>query len=111
LHCIAAGLYRQYQCKVQITRDFGFLESIIKCRLHKSLRGQAHLDGVLAQNRRFNLSLGRELTETQTEKIDLAKEVNVLRITKEDLTNFNEHLPHEFPGLTFFQNLRRILRI
>jgi len=98
------------ECHFKVTNTFQWIKSLHNCRLHKALKGQSHLDAVMAQNRRFNLSLGRDLNETQVLKIDEAKEVNVLRIKKEDLTDFDEHLPHEFPTITFFQNLKKILR-
>lgn len=89
------------------------MNTITVCKLHKKLKGQNLLETILAQNRRFNLSLGTSLTEKQAEIINIAKNVNRLRIRTENLTNFDEELPHEITEepLTFFQNFRRILRI
>jgi len=97
-------------CRIVYNERIKWVETLEQCRLHKSLNGQNLLDIILAQNRRFNLSLGIDITDIQSEKIVLSKHVNKLRIRVENLVNFDEHLPHE-ESLTFFQNLRRILRI
>jgi len=97
-------------CVIRFNDNIIWIESIKKCRHHNLLNGQNHLDTVLAQNRRFNSALGLILNETQIEIINIAKHVNKLRIRVEPRQNFDEHLPHEEP-LSFFQNLRRILRL
>jgi len=97
-------------CKVEFNDNINWIKTHNVCRLHNGQRGQTLLDSVLAQNRRFNLAFGRSISNPQRELIDAAKGVNRLRIRKEDLTNFDEHLPSEQP-LSFFQNLRRLLRL
>jgi len=106
-------------CKIEYTPRLIWVKTWNKCRLHKSLDGQILLDAVLAQNRRFNNSIVLPfivdgvrpigIIKENMDRIKLSKRVNKLRIKTEDLTNFDEELPHE-QTLTFFQNLRRILR-
>jgi len=69
--------------------------------LHKELNGQPLLDTVIAQNQRFNRSYINP-NERQREVISKSKERNIQRINNEDLTNFDEDLPHE----PFFSALR-----
>jgi len=97
-------------CIIDFNKNVQWLSTMKKCRLHKSLDRQTLLDSALSQSRRFNTALGQTLTEEQIELIIVSKKVNKLRIRKENLTNFDEHLPFEKP-LSFFQNLRRMLRI
>ncbi len=97
-------------CKIEYNKNIQWIRTIKVCRLHKNLKQQNLLGAVLAQNRRFNLSFGDILTENQEKLIILSKNVNKLRIRTEDLTNFDEELPFEQP-LTFFQNLRKTLRL
>jgi len=67
-----------------------------------------HLDQVSSQCRRFSNSIPNP-TEIDKEEIILALEVNKKRIRMENLDNFHEHLPEHHP-LSFFENLKRILR-
>jgi len=100
-------------CIIEYNDKINWIRSIQNCRLHSNLRNQSHLNAVIAQNQRFNLSLGDEQTEEQMTLTNLSKHVNKLRIRTEPTKNnpnFDEDLPHEKP-LTFFQNLRRMLRI
>jgi len=98
-------------CKIEYNRNTNWVKTFKKCRLHKRFDGQLLLDNVLEQNRRFNLAFGSiDLTEDQQKLIRTARDVNKLRIRVENLDNFDEHLPFEQP-LTFFQNLRRVLRL
>jgi len=97
-------------CKLEYNSKINWVSTIQKCRLHKSLDGQNLLDTVMAQNRRFNLSHGSEPTEEELTDIATSKEINRERIKRENLDNYHEHLPeHHIP--TFFENLRRVLRI
>jgi len=96
-------------CIIEYSKNLIWISTKKTCRLHKALRGQLLLDSVMAQNRRFNLAFNLDPTNDQFEIIDVAKTVNRLRIRTENLDNFDEHLPFEQP-LTFFQNLKRILR-
>jgi len=99
------------QCIIEVNKRWNWKNTINKCRLHNLLNGQGLLDEVLAQNRRFNLAFTGDLTDTRKELIKTARTVNRLRILKDpDLSNFDEHLPTE-QTLTFFQNLRRTLRL
>jgi len=100
-------------CKLEINNEWNWISTIQGCRLHHGLKGQNLVDTVMAQNRRFNQAFGLELTENQKEIISTAKELNKLRIQNEPTKtnpNFDEHLPYEKP-LTFFQNLRKKLRL
>lgn len=98
-------------CKIEVNNNFNWISTVRTCRLHRTLRGQNLLDTVLAQNRRFNHAFGLDPTDEQFDIMKLSKRVNDLRIkTEPDLRNFDEHLPFEQP-LTFFQNLRRVLRL
>jgi len=100
-------------CEIEFNKNINWIKSHVNCRLHNNLRGQNHLDTVLAQNRRFNLAFPLPNTPNQIEIIRIAMEINRLRIQAEpsrNNPNFDEHLPFEKP-LTFFQNLRRVLRI
>jgi len=100
-------------CKIEFNRNVNWIKSYNNCRLHSNLRGQTHLDIVIAQNQRFNLALGIIQTDEQIELTVLSKRVNLLRIKTEPTKNnpnFDEELPTE-QTLTWFQNLRRVLRI
>jgi len=100
-------------CRIEYNDQINWIKSYDNCRLHSSLRGQMHLDTVLAQNRRFNLAFPEPKTEEQDDLIRLSKRVNLLRIRIEPTKNnpnFDEELPQE-QTLTFFQNLRRVLRL
>lgn len=100
-------------CRIEYNERINWIKSHNNCRLHSDLRNQTHLNTVLAQNRRFNLAFGISPTEDQDELIELSKRVNVLRIRAEPTKNnpnFDEELPFE-QSLSFFQNLRRVLRI
>jgi len=95
-------------CIIEYTDRVFWVKSIKKCRLHKNFNGQNHLDQVMAQNQRFNYSIPNP-TEAESEEIAVSREVNKRRIRLENLDNFHEHLP-EHHDLTFFENLKRILR-
>jgi len=95
-------------CILEYNRQINWISTIKKCRLHKRFDGQALLDNVLAQNRRFNLAIPNP-TEVDFDETNISKEVNKLRIRKENLDNFHEHLPTHH-DLTFFENLKRLLR-
>jgi len=98
-------------CHLEVNDRWNWVSTVKKCRLHNSLNGQALLNEVLAQCRRFSLAFGTTLTDSRKELITTAESVNKLRIRHDaDLSNFDEHLPFEQP-LTFFQNLRRVLRL
>jgi len=107
-------------CKIEYNFRGNWIKSIKKCRLHKLLNGQNHLDTVKAQNQRFNQSITLRvfpdgvtpdaITLENIKRIDESRHVNKLRIRSENLNNFDEHLPHE-QTLTFFQNLKRVLRL
>lgn len=95
-------------CIIIYNQRIIWVESVKNCRLHKNLKGQNHLDTVLAQNQRFNSAI-QNPTEADFDETNLSKDVNKLRIRKENLDNFHEHLP-EHHDLPFFENLKRILR-
>jgi len=97
-------------CVVSYNKNIQWVETIQTCRLHKNLRGQNLLDIITIQQHKFNFAFGSQPTDAQLELMQVAKTVNKLRIRTENLTNFDEHLPFE-KTLTFFQNLRRVLRI
>jgi len=97
-------------CVLEYNKNIQWIRTINKCRLHNSLKNQNLLNAVLTQNRRFNLAHGINPTQTEIDDLIVSKEVNKLRIRKENLDNFHEHIPeHHTP--TFFENLRRRLRI
>jgi len=77
--------------------------------LHKRFDGQILLTTVQLQNRRFNGALGINPTEIEQDEIQISREVNKRRIRSENLDNFHEHLPTHH-DLSFFENLKRILR-
>lgn len=95
-------------CILEYNSRINWISTIKKCRLHKSLDGQALLNEVMALNRRFNMAHGITPDEIEFQDIAISKEVNVLRIRSENLDNFHEHLP-EHHNRTFFENLKRIL--
>jgi len=95
-------------CILSYNTRGNWVETFQKCRLHQNLDGQNLLDQVLAQNRRFNLVHGPTPTDIENEEITVSKELNKLRI-EQDPSNFHEHLPTHH-DLTFFENLKRILR-
>jgi len=97
-------------CVVEYNKKINWISTIRKCRLHQSLDRQDLLNAVLTQNRRFNLAHGINPTPTEIEDLILSKDINKQRIRKENLDNFHEHLP-EHHTRSFFENLRRILRI
>jgi len=97
-------------CRIKMNTNWNWIESIRFCRLHKSLRGQNHLDIVMAQNRRFNLAHLVDPNEAERNEISEAKIVNKKRIRTENLDNFHEHLPDHHPP-SFFTNLRNFLRL
>jgi len=98
-------------CIIEFNQNVQWIKTVKICRLHKTLRGQNLLDTVLAQNKRFNSAFGVGVifTKPQEDLIINSKVVNKLRIRVENLDNFDEHLAFE-KSLTFFQNLKRILR-
>jgi len=97
-------------CKIEYNKKIHHVKTHAKCKLHQPLNNQTLLDAVIAQNQRFNLAHGINPTETEKEDLSISKQVNKLRIRKENLDNFHEHLPeHHTP--TFLENLRRRLRI
>jgi len=97
-------------CRIKLTNSYRWIETLKVCRLHKFLKNQTLLDEVMAQNRRFNSAFGSiDLSTEQRDLVVTAKKVNQLRIRTESLDNFDEHLPTE-QTLTFFQNLKKILR-
>jgi len=97
-------------CVITYNNRINWVSTENKCRLHNSFNGQALLNEVMAQNRRFNTAFSINPTDNQKEIISISRQVNKLRIRTENLNNFDEHLPFEQP-LTFFQNLRRLLRL
>jgi len=100
-------------CKIEYNKQKNWIKSWNNCRLHDNLRNQTHLNTVTAQNQRFNRALGDDQTDEQLHLTGLAKRVNQLRIKVEPTKNnpnFDEELPHE-QDLTFFENLRRVLRL
>lgn len=97
-------------CIIEYNARLIWIRTIQKCRLHKKLDGQNLLDTVMAQNRRFNLALGTTPDEIEQEDIILSRQVNKLRIRKENLDNFHEHLA-EHHTRTFLENLKRLLRL
>jgi len=97
-------------CVIIYNNRINWVSTTKKCRLHNALNGQALLDTVMAQNRRFNLSLGITPTDIELDEISESRQVNKLRIRSENLSNFHEHLPTHHPR-TFFQNLRNFLRL
>jgi len=100
-------------CIIEFNKRINWTKSIQNCRLHDNIRGQNHLDTVIAQNRRFNTAFPDPQTENQEQITQISRQVNKLRIQLEPTRNnpnFDEHLPFEQP-LTWFQNLRRVLRI
>jgi len=94
-------------CIIEYNSRINWVNTVQKCRLHKSLDGQALLNEVMAQNRRFNSAIPNP-TEIDFEEMSISKEVNKLRIRKENLQPFHEHLP-EHHDIPFFENLKRIL--
>jgi len=97
-------------CIIEYNKNIRWIRTIKACRLHENLRGQTHLDQVLGQNQRFNLSHGSNPNETEREDLTTSKEINKERIKKENLDNFHEHLPEHHSRLSL-RNLRRVLRI
>jgi len=97
-------------CKLEYNDRVNWVKTWNKCRLHNSLDGQALLDTVMAQCRRFSYAFPNPQTDEQINLISNARGVNKMRIRTENLDNFDEHLPFEQP-LSFFQNLRRLLRL
>jgi len=100
-------------CIIEFNKNVQWIKSINKCR-HHIQNGQAHLNEVLAQNRRFNSAFGIDPTENQMEIISTARELNKLRIRLEPRLNFDEHLPYEIPVEpvnTWIVRLRRLLRL
>jgi len=96
-------------CVIEYNERVIWISTIQTCRLHKSLNGQNLLDSVQEQNRRFNFVFGKTLTEAEEELIIQSKEVNKLRIRKESLVNYHEHLA-DHHDLSFLENLKRLLR-
>jgi len=86
-----------------------WVSTIKKCKLHNKKDNQLLYDTVLAQNRRFNSVFGRKPTSAELDLIIESKTVNRLRIRKESLVNYHEHLA-DHHDLSFLQNLKRILR-
>jgi len=100
-------------CIIEYNKRGNWIKSHQNCRLHDNLRGQNHKDTVVAQNQRFNMAFPEPLTDNQREITFISKSVNRYRIQAEPTRNnpnFDEHLPFE-QALTWFQNLRRVLRI
>jgi len=93
-------------CIIEYTVNGKWRGTVKKCRLHERLKKQTLLDTVIAQNRRFNLSMDITRQENAT-IVELSKRVNFLRIQVEDLTNFQEELPKE----RSISRLKRILRL
>jgi len=92
-------------CFLEFNGNENWIQTWKKCRLHERLKGQALLDTVMAQNRRFNYALGNKpFTKNESKIMFDAKSQNKLRIQREDLSNFQEDLPHE-------NFIRRIFRI
>jgi len=102
-------------CKLEYNKNAKFVKVYNKCRLHRGLNSQILFDTVLAQNQRFNASFLNP-TEEQINIITEAKRVNVERIKTEDLTNFDEQLPHEELSVmdsakSIFSKLKALLRL
>jgi len=102
--------WRPYVCDciISYNQNIVWVESIQKCRLHKRLNGQFHLDTVLSMAHRFDRSHGLEPTELEEREIELSRTINKMRIRVENLDNFHEHLP-DHHDLTFFENLKDII--
>ncbi len=101
-------------CIIDFNSNVNWVNSFKNCR-HHIRSGQAHLDEVLAQNKRFNSAFGNiELSDNQKEIIITAKELNKLRIRVEPRIGFDEHLPFEIPVepvLSWIARLRARLRL
>jgi len=95
-------------CVVIVNNNYQWIETIKKCRLHKSFNGQILVDTIKLQNRRFNMALGINPDEIDLDEIALSKDVNIRRIRLENLDNYHEHLA-EHHTRTFFENLKRII--
>jgi len=96
-------------CIISYNTQVNWVQTFKKCRLHKRFDGQLLLQTALDMSHRFERSLGTNTTEEEDQEILLSMEVNRRRIRTENLDNFHEHLPEHHP-LSFFQNLKRILR-
>jgi len=96
-------------CILEFNGNIRWIRTIKKCRLHNKIDGQILLDTVSSQNRRFNSVFGKTLTDAEQELIIESKEINKLRIRKESLVNYHEHLA-DHHDLSFLENLKRLLR-
>jgi len=92
------------ECYIEYNGNFNWVQTYQKCRLHQRLKGQNLLDQIFAQNKRFNSQFGRNPTNRQNDIVISSKAQNRLRIQREDLSNFQEDLPHQ-------NFIRRIFRI
>jgi len=93
-------------CVLEFNEKIKWIESHNNCRLHQSLKGQNHLDSVIAQNQRFNLSLGNQKLNEEEERIlFLSKNINKLKIRTGD---FSENIPDKIIEMktTFWENIR-----
>jgi len=99
-------------CIIEYNSRAQWIKSYQKCRLHKNLNGQNHLDTALAMNVRFNRAMGIDFIADNDDyhKLLDSKEVNKKRIRTENLDNFHEHLPDHHTN-TFLENLRNFLRL
>lgn len=98
-------------CIIELNDNENWISSKNNCRLHKSLKGQNHVDSVLAQNRRFNYSMGQgALTEEEEKILTLSKRVNKLKIRSGDFSEDIPDRPIEM-SVGFWQNLRNRLPI
>ncbi len=92
-------------CIIEYNKNIKWIKSNNNCKLHKSLKGQNHLDTVIAQNRRFNLSMGDIPNEQEIRIMSLSKEINKRKIRIKDFTEDIPDKPEEMV-LSFWENIR-----
>ena len=92
-------------CIIEFNKNVNWVKSVNNCRLHKNLKGQRHLDTVIAQNKRFNLSMGDIPNEQEIRIMSLSKEINKRKIRIKDFTEDIPDKPEEMV-LSFWENIR-----
>jgi len=92
-------------CIIEYNKNVNWISSKKNCKLHKNLKGQMHLDKVIAQNQRFNRSMGNNPDEDEQRVIQLSKQVNKLKIRSGDFTEDIPDRPEEM-NIGFWQRLR-----
>jgi len=93
-------------CVIEYNENINWIKSHEFCKLHKSKRGQNHLNQVIAQNQRFNLAFGRgDLLEEERKILILSKRVNKLKIRSGDFTEDIPERPIEMT-IGFWENIR-----